>query len=128
MSRTMKAATVGIILAAIAHFVAAMVSGAGHAWTEPFLFSVVMWITLPLAAIRLSQHWTGSDRLRWLDWLLLLTGILLDALLAMATSGSGEAEYFFKVDLPVVGLWIAFWLSWQFAALFLLCSPLNDVD
>lgn len=128
MSRTMKAAAVGLILAAIAHFVAAMVSGAGHGWTEPFLFSAVMWITLPLVAIRWSQHWAGSDRLRWLDWILLLTGILLNVLLATATSGNDQPEYFYQADLPILALWIAFWLSWQLAALLLVCSPLNDFD
>lgn len=127
MSRTEAAGIAGLITAAAAHFLAAMISGAGHAWVEPFFFSAAMWVAFPLILIRLQLYRAGSDRLALLDWPVLILAILLDIWLVAATTagdpmfGTGT-EHFVRVfwmDPPLVSLWIALWLSWQIAALYL---------
>jgi hypothetical protein len=128
--RRIAAALAGVVLAAAAQFIALLLSGAGHAWVEPFFFSALLWPALPLMAIRLQGRAAGSNPM--VDGTALLFGLILDALLVMATvDGMGGAfpmfgtgtERFLKVAaaaLPLVLLWIALWLSWQGAAL-LLC-------
>ena len=122
MSRPIAAAVTGIMFAAIAQFLSILLGGAGHGWVEPFFFSAAMWITLPLMAIRLSRRAAGSDSP--VEWLVLLSGLLLDMLLVISTVFVTGTEYLLKVmamgGLPLVALWVALWLSWQIAALFLL--------
>jgi hypothetical protein len=114
------------MFAAVAQFLSVLLSGAGHGWVEPFFFSPAMWITLPLMAIRLSRRAAGSDSLDWVvDGLVLIWGLILDVLLVIATASGTGTEIFLKVatmGLPLVALWMALWLSWQIAALFLLFS------
>ena len=131
MSRAMVAGVAGATTAAVTQFLAAMISGGGHAWVEPFFFSAAMWVMFPLIFIRVQQHRAGSDKLAALDWLVLVLAILLDALLVVATVRRDEpllpmfgtgTELFVRVFLMdpfLVALWIALWLSWQIAALFL---------
>ena len=85
MSREVVAGVAGVITAAVAQFLAAMISGAGHAWVEPFFFSPAMWVMFPLMFIRVQQHRAGSHGLPALDWLVLLLAIVLDVLLVMTT-------------------------------------------
>lgn len=84
------AGTAGLLMAAAAHFLGLMVSGGGHAWTEPFFFSVAMWLAFPWMFIRIHEHRAGSDEFAWLDWLVLFCGLLLDAWLVVATVGSSD--------------------------------------
>jgi hypothetical protein len=129
MSRPRAAAVTGIMFAAVAQFLSFGLGGAGHGWVEPFFFGAAMWITLPVMAIRLSRRAAGSDNLDWVvDGLVFLSGLLLDGLLVISTVFGTGTEYFLKVVAyagPLVALWIALWLSWQIAALFLLSSGLR---
>jgi hypothetical protein len=131
MSRAVVAGIAGVITAAAAQFLAAMISGGGHAWVEPFFFSAAMWVMFPLMFIRVQQHRAGSDKLAPLDWLVMLLAIALDILLVMTTIERDEpllpmfgtgTERFVRVlrtDPVLPALWIALWLSWQIAALVL---------
>jgi len=135
MSRAVVAGVAGAITAAVAQFLAAMISGGGHAWTEPFSFSAAMWIMFPPMFIRVQQHRSGSRRLVWLDWFALFVAVLLDGLLVVATRGDGLSgtgtELFLRVlwmDPVLVVLWIAIWLSWQIIALYLCLAGLSGDD
>jgi len=131
MSREVVAVVAGVITAVVAQFLAFMISGAGHAWVEPFFFSPAMWVTFPLMFIRVQQHRAGSDELALLDWLVMLLAIALDLLLVITTIetedpllpmfGTGTERFVqvFLMEPVLVALWIALWLSWQIAALFL---------
>ena len=131
MSRAVVAGVAGVITAGAAQFLAAVISGAGHAWGEPFFFSAAMWVMFPLMFIRVQQHRAGSDELAPLDWLVMLLAIALDVLLVIATIereepllpmfGTGTERFVqvFLMDPVLLALWIALWLSWQIAALFL---------
>src|ERR1044072_8335458 len=119
MSRAEVAAIAGVITAVATQFLAVMISGGGHAWVEPFFFSVAMWVMFPLMFIRVEQHRTGSDMLPALDWLVLLLAIVLDALLVSATIerdepwlpmfGTGTERFVqvFRMDPVLPALWIA---------------------
>lgn len=136
--RLIAALLLGALLAAAAQILALMLSGAGHGRTAPLFFSRIMWIMLPLMAVRLKLK---GERpwLFWLDLLTLLIGVLLDALLVTMTVENdeplfqrlgSETETHGKVDwlgVPFVLLWIALWLSWQIgaarSALVRVCRP-----
>ena len=79
MQSSTAPALVGILLASFAQFVAVLLGRAGHGWTEPLLFSLLLWIILPysvaVAAVGLLESLltasivdqmtdTGSDKNR----------------------------------------------------------------
>jgi len=133
MARTVWAGVAGIGLAAAAHFLALMLGGGGHAWTEPFLFSFALWVMFPLVLVRVRLVLTGSEGLAWLDSLVLCAGLLLEVLLVASTGGAESrmsgtgTELFMRVlsmEPALVLLWILLWLSWQVAALYLCLAGL----
>jgi len=126
MAGRLGAACAGIGAAAAAQIVSIAVAGGGHGWVEPFFFGPAMWLTLPLMAVRVSQHSAGSVRFPAIEPLVLLVGLGLDTALCVATNRSiidtGRDEFLMAMSLewPIVVPWLALWLSWQLAALFLL--------
>lgn len=110
MIRAAAALVVGLLMAALAEFLALGVGGAGHGWIAPSAMSIVLFIVYPLVLVRLSSRSGKSIR-----------GDLALGVFALA------ADVFFLVDilrwetdyvLRVLGsggssTWIALWLLWQ---------------
>lgn len=118
----------GIGAAAFAQLLSFGIGGAGHGWIAPFFFSPIMWFTLPLMAARLVQRGAGSDKLPFVDGLMLLSALALDAALIGATRkemfdiGPEQTNIVLSLQWPLISIWLVLWLSWQIAALFLLCT------
>jgi len=79
MSSALKAGLAGVAAAAVAQFVALLLTGAGHGWIRPFWFSLWLWPLLPLTLVRLGQR----RRQLALDAGLLLLAVVLDVALVL---------------------------------------------
>jgi hypothetical protein len=100
----------GLAVAALAQIVALLVTGAGHGWGQPLLFSPALFVAYPLVFLRLRSPGT----LAWTDVALLAAAGVLDLLLVRGTAAEGT-EYFHRVMAmpPIPHLWLALWLLWQ---------------
>ena len=111
----------GILVAALAQFIALLLAGAGHGWNQPFWFSAALWPLLPLVLIRVKRDAASVDRFT-LNLGLLALALVLDVALIIRTVEEGT-EYFMGMVATgplLVALWLLLWLSWQVGALFLL--------
>lgn len=98
----------GVALAALAQMLALGMTGAGHGWITPFLFSVTLFLLNPIALLRLTA---GQTRSITIDVLLIVIALILDGALYVMTVREG-AEYFWRVT-PFNWVWLVFWSMWQ---------------
>jgi hypothetical protein len=119
----------GIAIAAVAQFIAFMLTGAGHGWITPFWFSLSLWLLLPLVLVRLRGRAISGAGSLLRNASLLPLALALDLALIVATFVEGSDQiisgphYFMKVTAAgpmLVVTWIMLWLSWQVGALLLL--------
>ena len=119
----------GVVIAAVAQFIALMLTGAGHGWITPFWFSPALWLLMPIVLVRLRNRVPSKTGSPLPNVSLLLIALALDIALIIRTFAEGSdqfmngSDYLMKVaavDPPLVMTWILLWLSWQIGALFLL--------
>jgi hypothetical protein len=107
------AIVVGLAIAAVAQFLALMLNGAGHGWTEPFFYSVFLFVAYPVALSRIPREaGMGVNP----DFFLLVLGVVATLLLFAQTSS--EPEYFWRMaeqdgGVPVIIAWLLLWFGWQ---------------
>jgi hypothetical protein len=107
---------VGLLLWLIAQWIAFGLGAGGHGWLAPFFFTLPLLLLYPLASVRFFASEPGATKL---DWVILLTAVLFDLLLAL-NALLEERSYFLKAWAMadgVVALWLVFWLGWQGLAL-----------
>ena len=105
----------GLILAAIAQFLAMLLAGAGHGWVSPLLFSVALWIFIPSTLLAMRQVDNGSRNL-----MLGMAAVALAADVWLIIRSMDESRYIrLYVDvngalgLIIILLWLGLWLFWQ---------------
>lgn len=98
----------GVALAALAQMLALGMTGAGHGWITPFLFSATLFLLNPIALLRLAA---GQTRTIKIDVLLIAAALILDGALYVMTVREG-VEYFWRVT-PLNWVWLGFWSLWQ---------------
>jgi len=93
-------------------------NGAGEGWVEPFLFSLALWILLPVTFIKVSKGQRRGENSA-LDRKLLWAAALLDTLLIAMTLLDGGENFgrAMKFVPAYVYIWILMWLSWQIIAI-----------
>jgi hypothetical protein len=115
----------GIALAAVAHFLAIMLAGAGHGWTTPFFVSLLLYATLPAALMLLWPRHVSV--LAGPPVCIVILGIAIAAdwqLISMTLDEAPEFTAFFRINgalgLILAALWLAIWTSWQALAAYAL--------
>jgi hypothetical protein len=108
----------GISLAAVAQFLAAMLAGAGHGWTTPFFASILLYATLPTAFLLLWPGDFSAFSSRPVCILILAIGALADwQLVSMTLEETTEFTAFFAINggvgVAIAAAWFAIWASWQ---------------
>ena len=103
----------GLLIAALAQFLALMLGGAGHGWTDPFFFSFVLFVTWPLALARIPGP-VGTSA--YPDGIMLVLGAVTTLLLIVKTSS--EPQYFWRMadqdgGVRVIIAWLILWFGWQ---------------
>ena len=103
----------GLLIAAFAQFIALMLGGAGHGWTDPSLFSIVLFVTWPLALARIPRP-AGTSA--YPDRFMLVLGVVATLLLVVKTSS--ESDYFWRMadqdgGVTVIITWLLLWFGWQ---------------
>lgn len=107
------AVVAGLVIAAIGEFIGMMLAGAGHGWTQPILYSLLLFVAWPAALLRIPRPEGISARY---DLFMLVLGAIASLLLLAATNA--EAEYFWKVvyfedGLQFIIVWLLLWFGWQ---------------
>ena len=104
---------VGLTLAAITQFIALLLTGAGHGWTAPLRYSLILFLAYPFALVRRADR-TGTSILP--DVVALGLGVCASLLLIAETwtKEAGIIGQFIRVNgIHVVILWVLLWLGWQ---------------
>lgn len=104
----------GLVIAAIGEFIGMMLAAAGHGWTQPILYSLLLFVAWPAALLRLPRPEGTSAGF---DLFIFVLGVV--ATLLLVVQSAGESEYIWKLaehdDLavPVMITWLLFWFGWQ---------------
>jgi hypothetical protein len=104
----------GLVIAAIGEFIGMMLAAAGHGWTQPILYSLLLFVAWPAALLRLPRPEGTSARL---DLFIFVLGVV--ATLLLFVQSAGESEYIWKLTehddlaVPVMIAWLLFWFGWQ---------------
>ena len=103
----------GLAIAAIAEFLGLMLSGAGHGWTQPTFYSLLLFAAWPLALLRIPRPEGTSATF---DLFMLILGVVATLLLFVQTSS--DSEYFWRMmredgAVTVMIVWLLFWFGWQ---------------
>ena len=104
----------GLVIAAIAEFLGLMLSGAGHGWTQPIFYSLLLFAAWPLALLRIPRPEGTSAAF---DLFMLVLGV--GATVLLFVQSAGESEYIRRLialeDLavPVMVAWLLVWFGWQ---------------
>lgn len=112
MDRLLEIAA-GLAIAAIAEFIALLLTGAGHGWLAPLRYSLILFLAYPLALIRRADR-TGTSILP--DVVALGLGICASLLLIVETrtNEAGIIGQFIRVNgVSVIIVWVLLWLGWQ---------------
>jgi riboflavin transporter FmnP len=112
--------TASLLLAATAQILAFMMTGAGHGWLAPFLFSLLLWVAYP--AVGFLLLWKDKAEVRSFAraavWLL-GAAILADILL-MLMNDWAHLPWFLRNYPGLVVAWAALWIGWQIPSAWLL--------
>jgi len=103
------AIALGLVLAAIAQFIALAIAGAGHGWITPFWFSPALFVLNPIAFARAARRGKAEA----VDIVLIALAGALDVALFAMTLQEGT-QYFSRVS-PFNWIWLGLWLLWQIA-------------
>lgn len=115
-------ALLGLAVAGAAQLLAFALVGAGHGWVSPFFASLILFMTLPFALIRLADRVSLSPIP---EAILLGIALIADIWLIAATIGEARNFQHMLETYPAFVLgWIAIWLSWQALASAALLSRL----
>lgn len=116
--------------AALAHYIALALGGAGHGWTQPFFFSFALWLLLPLTAIRAGNRKSGRSEAAAANISLAALALILDVALVVSTKVSGDEHFENVANLfpPLVMAWIAIWLSWQVPTIWMAITPMETEE
>jgi hypothetical protein len=104
----------GLVIAAIGEFIGMMLAAAGHGWTQPILYSLLLFVAWPATLLRLPRPEGTSARFDL--FIFVLGGV---ATLVLFIQSAGEAEYIWKLTqhddlaVPVMITWLLFWFGWQ---------------
>ena len=112
MTGIVAAGALGLLLWLCTQGLALGLAGAGHGWGDPLLFTLPLVFLYPAALIRGFESGRGR---RWIDMLLLLTGLALDLLLVGRSLGE-ESVYFLRIwqfEPAAVAIWMILWAGWQ---------------
>lgn len=104
----------GLVLAAVAQFLAFMLAGAGHGWTAPFFVSAALWILIP-ATLWMASIANGNRPL-----MLSIAAVTVAADTWLITRSIDESSYISRyVDINgalgilIILLWLGLWSFWQ---------------
>jgi hypothetical protein len=107
------AVVAGLVIAAIGEFIGMMLAGAGHGWTQPILYSLLLFLAWPAALLRIPRPEGISARF---DLFMLVMGVTGSLLLFVQTAN--EPEYFWRMadqeeGVTVIIVWLLLWFGWQ---------------
>ena len=105
--------TAGLAIAAIAEFLALMLTGAGHGWVAPLRYSLILFLAYPFALVRRADA-TGTSILP--EVVALGLGVCASLLLIVETrtNEAGIIGQFIRVNgVSVIIVWVLLWLGWQ---------------
>ena len=101
----------GLLIAALAEYIAMLVGGAGHGWIAPLRYSPILFLLYPLALFRRLDE--GGTTIMF-DRAMLVVGVIASLLLLVDTVAN-ESDYFPNLLNPyglVVLFWMFLWVGW----------------
>jgi hypothetical protein len=103
----------GLAIAAIAQFIAIMLTGAGHGWTAPLRYSLILFLAYPFALVRRADR-AGTSILPDVVALGLGIGATLLLIVETRTNEAGIIGQFIRINgVFVIIVWVLLWLGWQ---------------
>lgn len=99
----------GLLLAAFTQLIAFISAWGGEGWGVPFPYTLLLFITFPVALLRLAN---GAGRGIVLDLLLLAAALAASILVAWETRAQEYMRFLnaWTPPVPVAAYWLGFWL------------------
>ncbi len=114
--------TLGIVLGLAALFFAFFLTGAGHGWAAPFVYSLALPFAYPAVLVRSragARNWIVLDIAVVALAIAADVGLIRDAI-SYGAERSPHPDHtlpgIHKSVLPMFLIWLALWLFWQFVA------------
>jgi hypothetical protein len=110
------AIVVGVLIAALATFIALVLAGAGHGWFAPLRYSILVFGAYPVTLFRTANRPSNSAAG---DIVLLVFGAAASLVLYLDVRVN-EPIYFWKavdIGLPSLLIWLLLWFGWQFVTI-----------